>query len=108
MEGIELIAFQIIAAVGSARSNFVEAIRQAKIGEFEQAEKLIKEGEKFFLEGHKAHSTLIQKEASEENSEVSLILLHAEDQLMSAETLKIVADELIEVHRELTELKNHQ
>lgn len=108
MEGIELIAFQIIAAVGSARSNFVEAIRQAKIGEFEQAEKLIKEGEKFFLEGHKAHSTLIQKEASEEKSEVSLILLHAEDQLMSAETLKIVADELIEVHRELTELKNHQ
>ena len=108
MEGIELIAFQIIAAVGSARSNFVEAVRQAKIGEFEQAEKLIKEGEKFFLEGHKAHSTLIQKEASEAKSEVSLILLHAEDQLMSAETLKIVADELIEVHRELTELKNHQ
>lgn len=108
MEGIELIAFQIIAAVGSARSNYVEAIRQAKIGEFEQAEKLIKEGEKFFLEGHKAHSTLIQKEASEGKLEVNLILLHAEDQLMSAETLKIVADELIEVHRELTELKNHQ
>lgn len=108
MEGIELIAFQIIAAVGSARSNYVEAIRQAKIGEFEQAEKLIKEGENFFLEGHKAHSTLIQKEASEGKSEVNLILLHAEDQLMSAETLKIVADELIEVHRELTELKNHQ
>lgn len=108
MEGIELIAFQIIAAVGSARSNYVEAIRQAKIGEFEQAEKLIKEGEKYFLEGHKAHSTLIQKEASEGKLEVNLILLHAEDQLMSAETLKIVADELIEVHRELTELKNHQ
>lgn len=107
MEGIELIAFQIIAAVGSARSNYVEAIRQAKIGEFEQAEKLIKEGERFFLEGHKAHSTLIQKEASGGKTEVNLILLHAEDQLMSAETLKIVADELIEVHRELTELKNH-
>lgn len=108
MEGIELIAFQIIAAVGSARSNFVEAIRQAKNGEFERAEELIEEGEQFFLEGHKAHSTLIQKEASQEKSEVNLILLHAEDQLMSAETLKIVAKELIDVHRELVELKNHQ
>lgn len=51
MEGTELIAFQIIAAVGAARSNYVEAIRQAKTGDFNNAETLLKEGEKIFLEG---------------------------------------------------------
>lgn len=30
MEGLELISFKIISAVGEARSNYIEAIREAK------------------------------------------------------------------------------
>lgn len=100
MEGNELISFQIISAVGTARSMYVEAIQEAKKGNIEGAVELINEGSKIFIEGHHAHASLIQKEASGEKTEFSLILMHAEDQLMTTETLKIVAEEFIEIYRD--------
>ena len=101
MEGIELTCFQIISAVGGARSCFVEAIQLAKKKDFEGAEKLIKEGEALFTEGHKAHAKLVQQEASGEKVDVVLLLVHAEDQLMSAEAFKILANEFIDVYKQM-------
>lgn len=104
MEGVELTAFQIIAAVGSARSSYIEAIQVAKRGDFQEAKELLKEGEKSFVQGHKAHLNLLQEEANQA-LQLKLILMHAEDQLMSAESFKIVAEELIAVHLELSKLR---
>ena len=53
-----------------------------------------------FVEGHHAHASLIQQEAAGEKSEFSLLLMHAEDQLMTTETLKIVAEEFIEIYND--------
>lgn len=104
MEGIELIAFNIIASVGAARSCYIEAIQEAKAGHFDEAESLIKEGEEEFIKGHHAHAQLIQQEANKENVQLNLILMHAEDQLMSADAFKIIAEEFIDVHRTLKSL----
>ena len=41
MEGTELIAFNIIATVGTARSSYINAIDEAAEGNFETAEELI-------------------------------------------------------------------
>ncbi|OCN03840.1 PTS cellobiose transporter subunit IIA [Erysipelotrichaceae bacterium MTC7] len=99
MEGLELVCFQIISNVGGARSCFIEAIQHAKAGDYEKAQESISEGEKFFTEGHHAHAKLIQQEASGELDKVTLLLLHAEDQLMSAEAFKILANEFIDVYK---------
>ena len=107
MEGVELISFQIISAVGSARSMYIEAIQLAKQGDIEGAQKLMKEGEAVFVEGHHAHAKLIQQEASGESSTITLLLLHAEDQLMSAEGFKIIADEMIDVYKRLLPLEQN-
>ena len=40
---VEQASFQIIASVGAARSNYVEAIHRAKEGDFDGAEQLIAE-----------------------------------------------------------------
>lgn len=101
MEGMELICFQIISAVGMARSSFIEAIEFAKNRDFEQAEAAMKEGDEYFLQGHHAHASLIQKEANNEKIDFSLILMHAEDQLMSAETFKILAQQFIDLYQSL-------
>ena len=37
MEGLELTAFEIISAVGTARSTYIESIQKAKEGDFEGA-----------------------------------------------------------------------
>ena len=99
MEGLELTAFQIISAVGTARSCYIEAIQEAKKGNYESAEKLIKNGDEAFVEGHDAHAGLLQKEASGEGGNINLLILHAEDQLMSAEGFKTIALEFIEVYK---------
>lgn len=101
MDGIELIAFKIISTVGTARSLYIEAIQAAKHNDFKKAEDLIKEGEAVFVEGHHAHAELVQKEAAGEATTLSLLLVHAEDQLMSAEGFKIVAEEFIDVYKRI-------
>ena len=106
MEGLELICFQIISAAGMARSSYIEAIGEAKKGNIEKAEACIKDGEKFFSQGHNAHAELIQKETSGEGVNPNLLLLHAEDQLMSAETCKIFANELIDTYKRIIVLEN--
>ena len=99
MEGTELVCFQIISAVGSAKSMYIQAIQEAKVGNFQEANKLMSEGEAIFLEGHTAHSSLIQQEASGETVAFSLLLMHAEDQLMTTETFKIIAQEFNEIYQ---------
>ena len=102
MEGIELLSFQMISFNGSARSSFVEAIAAAKAGDFDRAEELMAEGEEQFVEGHRVHAQLIQQEAQNEGStEINLLLIHAEDQMMSAEVLKIIAAELIDIQKKI-------
>lgn len=101
MEGIELICFQIISSVGMARGSYIEAIDLAEEGKYDEALAKIKEGEEFFTEGHHAHAKLIQNEASGEKTEIVLLLLHAEDQLMSAETFKILAEKFIGLNKKI-------
>jgi len=101
MEGLELIAFQIISSVGGARSCYIEAIQKAKAFDFEGADKLIEEGKGYFNEGHHAHAKLIQQEANGDQNDISLLLIHAEDQLMSAEAFAIIAVEFIDVYKRM-------
>ena len=66
-------------------------------GKIEEAESRVAEGEQFFLAGHAKHGEMIAQEASGEHVEPSIILIHAEDQLMSAETFKILAGKFIDL-----------
>ena len=102
MGDLELKCFNIISNVGSARSFYIEAIQYAKNEEFEKAEKSMNEGEEAYLEGHHSHAELIQQECSGEAVPVSLILLHAEDQLMSADGFKIIAREFIDLYKKIS------
>lgn len=96
-----MICFNIISNVGMARGSFIEAIDLACEGKFIEADEKMKEGKKFFLEGHHAHADLIQKEAAGEKTEMMLVLVHAEDQLMSAEAFKILAEKFIELNKKI-------
>lgn len=102
MEELEMMCFEMISAVGSARSSYIEAIHAAKVGDYAKANQLIEEGNESFLEGHKVHLQLIQNEASGKKNEMSLLLVHSEDQLMSAEGFKILALELIDIYKRIS------
>ncbi|WML38239.1 PTS lactose/cellobiose transporter subunit IIA [Neobacillus sp. OS1-2] len=98
-ERLEMIAFQIISHVGTAKSLVMEALYAAKEGDFVLAEEKIEESKKYFVEGHKVHASLIQKEAAGDKVEYSLLFMHAEDQLMSTETISELVKEMIEMYK---------
>lgn len=95
MENNELICFQLISNAGMAKSSFVEAIRAAEEEKFELAAQKMNEGKEFLIQGHSVHASVIQKEAAGEKTETSLLLIHAEDQLMSAEMTELLANTII-------------
>lgn len=106
-EAFETACFGIITYVGTARSCFINAVQCAKKGDFEAAKEQLRQGDEAFTEGHHIHADLIAQDASGELKEAGLILMHAEDQLMSAETFRIMAEELIEIHEKLLSLGIH-
>lgn len=100
------VCFQIITYVGTAKSiMYIDAIQLARQGEFEQAKDRIKQGEEAFVQGHNAHHSLLTKEMNGKLSQTGLLLMHAEDQLMSAEGFRTIAEEFIAVYKRFEEGK---
>lgn len=105
MENIEMICFQIISSSGAAKSSYIEAMRYARKFDFEKAEELIEDGKKEYLKAHEAHSELIYKETNGEKIDFSLILMHAEDQLMAADNFRLICEENISILKLVKDLK---
>ena len=99
LEQLGSAAMEIIAYAGVAKSNYVEAARLARAYRFDEATALIDEGDAVMKNAHDAHLALLQKEAQENTPQV--LILHAEDQFMSSETMKLFALEIMEVYRKL-------
>ncbi|MDU5781432.1 MAG: PTS lactose/cellobiose transporter subunit IIA [Pantoea sp.] len=91
----EKICFEMICHVGDARSSFIEAIQQARQKNFLRARELIENGKVNYNLGHAVHARLIQQEMEQDRHPLSLILVHAEDQLMSAENFKILSEDFL-------------
>ncbi|MCC0698034.1 PTS lactose/cellobiose transporter subunit IIA [Clostridioides sp. ZZV15-6383] len=93
-------AFDIISQVGAAKSLYMEIIQLCEQREFNNIDKLMEEAESYLIAGHKEHTKLVQKEAQGNIGQYSLLLVHAEDQLMNAETLKFIAQKFIHLYKE--------
>ncbi|WP_019244161.1 PTS lactose/cellobiose transporter subunit IIA [Bacillus massilioanorexius] len=98
---METIIMGIILNAGNARSTAMEALKEAKQGNFELAEKYIEEATQALGEAHKSQTALIQGEARGEKSEISILLIHAQDHLMTAMTLKDLAGEMVELYKRI-------
>lgn len=99
LEQMQTVAFQIIAEVGTAKSMYMEAIRVAKEEkDFKQAREMMAEGVELATSAHSHHFEAVQKEAQGESLPFSIMFMHAEDQLLTTEVIKLMAEELIDLH----------
>ncbi len=105
MKSLEMAAMQIISMVGTARSYYIEAIRCAKADDIEKAYQRIHLGDEAYRKGQKVHAELLQREAEGVLTNVTLLLAHAEDQLMSAETFHILSKEWIDLYEKINSIK---
>ncbi|KUR59864.1 PTS lactose/cellobiose transporter subunit IIA [Bacillus sp. AM 13(2015)] len=103
LEGLteEQVSFQLILHSGNARSKLLEALKQYREDLEEQAFGLMKEAEEDLRHAHDIHFQLVQKEAGGETTSFSLLLMHAEDHLMSTITIKELVGELLPIFQSL-------
>jgi PTS system cellobiose-specific IIA component len=100
-EELYQLSFQLILHSGNARSLAMEAMNDAKEKNFEAAREKLKEADAAFVEAHHIQTELITKESNGEDFEIPIILIHGQDHLMMAMTLKDLAKEIIDLREEL-------
>jgi cellobiose PTS system EIIA component len=99
MENLETIIFQIILHGGNGKSSAMEAIQAAKKGDFTAAAEKLKESGSALNEAHHIQTSLIQQEIRGEKVEISLLMIHAQDHLMNAITMKDLATEVVDLYQ---------
>lgn len=102
MGTIEEVIMQIIGTAGTARSHAMLAMRKAKQGDLKGAEECIQNASEVLLTAHNCQTELIQNEAAGNKTEMSLLMVHAQDHLMNAITVKDMAKEFIDLYKKLT------
>ncbi|PLR87218.1 MULTISPECIES: PTS lactose/cellobiose transporter subunit IIA [Bacillus] len=103
MENKEQIIFELILHGGNARSEAIEAIAAAKQGDFEKARKKLQLAGEALNSAHHIQTSLIQVEISGVKNEVSLLMVHAQDHLMNAMTIKELAAEFVDLYERVLE-----
>lgn len=95
---IEQNIFTLILHGGNGRSSAMEAIYAAKNGNFEEARAKIQEAKDSLSEAHHIQTALITDEIEGVKTELSLLMVHAQDHMMNAITVKDLAIEIVEMY----------
>ncbi|MEB2492023.1 PTS lactose/cellobiose transporter subunit IIA [Peribacillus frigoritolerans] len=97
----EMEIFEIISHSGNARGFAFEALKEAEEFNFEKAEELIKQGQEELNMAHKTQTKLIQAELNGVPSEKTLLMIHAQDHLMTAMSEQKLIEHMIRIVKKL-------
>lgn len=100
MMELEQSIFRIISASGDSRGLAFEALRLARKGKFEEADAKMNEAKEHSIAAHDEQTSLITKEINGEPSNISLLMVHAQDHLMSSLLARDLIEEMIEILKE--------
>ena len=98
-EELQLAAFEIILHSGTARTYVHEAFDAMKESKLEVVEEKLAAADEELLQAHHAQTDLLQKYASGTEIKIEIIMVHAQDHLMTTMTLKEVAIEMMGMYQ---------
>lgn len=98
-EELELAMIEIVALSGDARTKLLSAVKEAKAGNVDQAHALTNEARGLLADAHKSQTDLLTAEARGELTAPTILLVHAQDHLMTTMLLRDVIDSLIDIYR---------
>lgn len=101
---LEKIILNLILHGGNARGLAYEAIDAAEEGDFKQAEKRLEDADQEFYEGHVFQNLLIQGQL-EKDAVPNFLIIHAQDQLMTALAEKNLIKRQIALYKRVYELE---
>lgn len=97
----EQVIMELIVNGGDGRSKALEAIGLARKGDFTGAQEKIDQCNQSLNKAHIFQTSLIQAEAGGESSKVSLLMVHGQDHLMNAITVRDLAIEMVELYKNI-------
>jgi cellobiose PTS system EIIA component len=95
----EEIIFQIILHGGNGKSLSMEAIFAAKQGDMKEAEAKLAEANEAINEAHRIQTELIQGEIRGNKTPISLLMVHAQDHLMTSIMVRDLAKEFVDLYK---------
>lgn len=93
--------FEIISHAGDSRGYAYEALDAAENKDFTEAETLMKKAEEELGLAHNTQTKLIQSEINGQDIKMSLLMIHAQDQLMTAISENALIGKMIKMYRNL-------
>lgn len=101
MDEQEQIVINLIVNSGSARSSAIEAIQYAKAGDLAKADESLQQAKETVNEAHHSQTELIQAEIRGEKAPLNLLMVHAQDHLMTSILARELIEEMISLYKRL-------
>ncbi len=97
-EELEQKIFSLISFSGEAKSFFLAAINLAKLKQLKEAQEKIEQAKEYMQMAMEVHTQLIQDEASGEGLPLSLLLIHAQDQMMTSSLMDALSSIFVDLY----------
>lgn len=98
---LQMAAFEIILNSGNSRTTVHEAFAAMREGNYDKATELLEAANEELLLAHKAQTKLLQEYAGGTEIKIEIIMVHAQDHLMTTMTLREVALEMLELYKKV-------
>ncbi len=98
---LESTVMELIINAGESKSCAMQALMSAKKGEWDQVDELLAQSTEAAKRAHRVQTELIGMDEGEGKVPVNLIMVHAQDHIMTSMLAREMIEELIEIHRKL-------
>lgn len=98
---LESTVMELIINAGESKSCAMQALMSAKKGEWDQVDDLLAQSTEAAKRAHRVQTELIGMDEGEGKVPVNLIMVHAQDHIMTSMLAREMIEELIEIHRKL-------
>jgi PTS system cellobiose-specific IIA component len=102
---LQAVAFEIILNSGDAKNKVYEALVKIKESSFEAANTILEEANDSLKAAHKAQTGLLNALASGAQMEIDVLMVHAQDHLMTTMTFRDVMLEMMDLCKRIDALE---
>ncbi|WP_238900962.1 MULTISPECIES: PTS lactose/cellobiose transporter subunit IIA [unclassified Clostridium] len=99
MDQLEMAIMNIIINAGDCKNHAYMALNLVNEGKYEEAENEMQLANDALGKAHDAQTEMLQKEASGEKIELSVLFVHAQDHLMTSISEKNLIEQIIELRK---------
>lgn len=99
--------FFMISIVGEAKAHYMKSMQEARENDFEKAKESICQGDNIFAQIYDIQNQLTKEEVNGILNDYHLLLIHAQDQVMSVEQFKVLAQEMNACYQKIFDLEKH-